>query len=138
MDEQSLRVLEYERVRELLLAHASSELGKERVRAMVPLTDLREIEQRQAETAEACLAIEEQGGIPLGGIRDIRVAVDRAARDGILQPQELLPERSCLLVVHTAGHTEEPAAVQAEPAERVLEQVLPAVWKCLLRLPFRR
>ena len=26
--------------------------------------------------------------------------------------QELLPERSCLLVVHTAGHTEEPAAVQ--------------------------
>ncbi|NLB94268.1 MAG: endonuclease MutS2 [Armatimonadetes bacterium] len=90
MDEQSLRVLEYERVRELLLAHASSELGKERVRAMVPLTDLREIEQRQAETAEVCLAIEEQGGIPLGGIRDIRVAVDRAARDGILQPQELL------------------------------------------------
>ena len=49
-----------------------------------------------------------------------------------MQPQELLPERSCLLVVHTAGHTEEPAAVQAEPAERVPEQVLPAVWKCLL------
>jgi len=96
MDEQSLRVLEYERVRELLLAHASCELGKERVRAMAPLTDLREIEQRQAETAEACLVIEEQGGIPLGGIRDIRAAVDRAARDGILQPRScwILPTRS--------------------------------------------
>ncbi|MDH7570977.1 MAG: endonuclease MutS2, partial [Armatimonadota bacterium] len=90
MDAHTTKVLEYEKVRALLLAHASCELGRERVRAMAPLTDLREVEQRQAETTEARKLLDDLGGIPLGGIRDVRGAVDRASREGVLQPSELL------------------------------------------------
>ena len=57
--------------------------------------------------------------------------------NSVAELENLSDDTDCS-VVHTACHTEEPAAVQAEPAERVPEQVLPAVWKCLLRLPFRR
>lgn len=90
MEAHTLRVLEYEKIRALLLSHATCELGKERVRLMAPLTDAREIEQRQAETSEATALLEDLGGMPLGGIRDVRNPVDRAARDGLLQAKELL------------------------------------------------
>ncbi len=90
MDEHTLKVLEYEKIRGMLLAHTSCELGKERVRGMAPLIEAREVEQRQAETTEACAVLDDLGSIPLGGIHDVRQAVDRAARDAILQPAELL------------------------------------------------
>ena len=81
------------RVRELLLAHASCELGKERVRAMAPLTDLREIEQRQAET-RGMSRDRGAGGIPWGFATSAPRWI--VPRDGILRPRScwMLPTRS--------------------------------------------
>ena len=58
MEAHTLRVLEYEKIRALLLSHATCELGKERVRLMAPLTDAREIEQpARADPVHAALIL---------------------------------------------------------------------------------
>ncbi|HVR75293.1 MAG TPA: hypothetical protein VMT52_13230, partial [Planctomycetota bacterium] len=48
----ALRVLEYERIREVLASYAVSALGKACARAMAPLRDPAEIRRRLAETEQ--------------------------------------------------------------------------------------
>ena len=89
-DERTLRVLEYEQVKQLLLRHASSSLGKERVAAMLPHTRPQQVAALQEETDQARLLVEAERSLSLGGIRDVRAQVRRAAKGAVLEPSDLL------------------------------------------------
>ena len=89
MDARSLRVLEYDRIRELLTQAATSAIGKELASAVAPLADPDRVLAAQEETSEACLLMDRQY-VPLGGIRDVRVAVRTAEKGGVLEPADLL------------------------------------------------
>jgi DNA mismatch repair protein MutS2 len=71
MDERTLRVLEYEKVLELLADCAASSLGKERARRLQPETRAEQIRARLQETSEAAAAISRYGTMPLGGLTDV-------------------------------------------------------------------
>ena len=58
MEKEVYKVLEYERIREMLAERAGSSLGKERARALVPSTEFDEVEKWQEETAEMKLVFQ--------------------------------------------------------------------------------
>lgn len=90
MDAHTLRVLEYQKVLDLLAQHASNTMGREAALALVPSAFPEIVGRRQQETREARDLLEREAGMPLGGIHDIREPVERAAIGGRLVPTELL------------------------------------------------
>lgn len=101
MHERSLKVLEFHKVKEHLLEHASSSLGKEKIQALYPSTDFQEVKRWQDETDEAAAVLRVKGYVPLEGIFDIRTHVKRASIGGMLSPQELVQIGSTIHVSNT-------------------------------------
>lgn len=96
MDSKTLQVLEYPKILERLASFCDFSASAERARALQPVADLGEARRLLAETSEArlLLSLQELG---IGGARDIRPAVDLAARGGVLTPSQLLELRSTLM-----------------------------------------
>ncbi|RHW40689.1 endonuclease MutS2 [Neobacillus notoginsengisoli] len=90
MQERTLKVLEFFKVREQLIAHASSALGRDKISKMIPSSDFAEVKRLQEETDEAATALRLKGNVPLSGIHDIRAHVKRAVIGGALSPSELV------------------------------------------------
>ncbi|MGE5574439.1 MAG: endonuclease MutS2 [Bacteroidota bacterium] len=90
MDERTLRVLEFHKVRERLAAATTNSLGRELALSLDVVTDPDEVRARQRETTEARAILASYPSVPLGGIRDIRRAVAQARVGSTLAPQDLL------------------------------------------------
>lgn len=68
----------------------SSSLGEDLVDEMRFLSDLAQVNARLEETTEAVQALRFYTDIPLGGLRDIRGVLQRADREAILEPVDLV------------------------------------------------
>ncbi len=90
MDEHTLRVLEFPRVLDRLARHTTNTMGREEALALVPSAHREIVARRLQETREARHLRDHDQGMPLGGIRDIRSIVGRAAVEQQLTPNELL------------------------------------------------
>ncbi|MBE6083359.1 MAG: endonuclease MutS2 [Tissierellaceae bacterium] len=101
MNEKTLRVLEYNKIIDILKDNTESSLGKELVSQIKPLTDIDEIENRQKETEEALELIIKRGTPPLYGIHDVRGEIKRAEIGGTLGPGSLLKISDSLRVVRS-------------------------------------
>ncbi|SDI59438.1 endonuclease MutS2 [Natribacillus halophilus] len=88
MKDDMLRTLEYEKMKDQLLAHVASDLGKARVRALLPHTDMATVRQAQEETAEGEQVLRFRGHAPLGGVHDIRPEINRAQLGSVLDPED--------------------------------------------------
>jgi DNA mismatch repair protein MutS2 len=88
-DTHSLRVLEYDKVVEMLAARTACALGAERARELTPTPLVAFVKERQQETAEARLVTSEHGPLPLGGIHDVRPSLVRAEVGQNLSPRDL-------------------------------------------------
>ena len=89
MDADALHALELPAITARLANAASTELGGELARTLEPATDVREVLERQALTAEAVALLDSGVDPPLAGIADVRPALARAGREGMLGPAEL-------------------------------------------------
>ncbi|PLR98085.1 endonuclease MutS2 [Bacillus sp. T33-2] len=89
MHQRVLKTLEFDKVRNQLVEHASSSLGRGKAEKLVPSIDYEEVVRLQNETDEAAKVLRLKGHVPLGGIFDIRPHLKRAAIGGMLSPQEL-------------------------------------------------
>ena len=96
MDQKTLRILEFNKVREQLASHTAFALGREWALWLEPAVEVELIEARQQETAEALQLINREGGLPLGGVRDIREHLRRAQMGSALSPESLLEIASTL------------------------------------------
>lgn len=90
MDAHSLKTLEYDQVLSLLRERTSCQLGDDLAQQLLPTADLLAIIRAQRETSEAKAIIREEGGLPLGGIHDVRPSVEKAAIGALLEPADLL------------------------------------------------
>src|SRR5579884_1096659 len=97
MDAHSLHVLEYRKVLDRLVAHTSNGIGRDFAAQLEPLPYPETVVRRLQETREARLLRDQDSGMPLGGIHDIRETVERARIETRITPHELLD------VMHTAG-----------------------------------
>ncbi len=100
MNQKSRRVLEYQKIIELLRQEAASSLGKEAVGGWEPLTDAWRIRERLAETTEAVKAISAKGAPPLGAFYDLENSLHLANKGGTLTMKQLL---EVLYNLNTAG-----------------------------------
>jgi DNA mismatch repair protein MutS2 len=89
-DAATLRALEFDAVIAQLAALASFEPSRELAGAALPIADAGHVALLQDQTNEAARLIGEQAQASIGGARDIRGMLDRAARGGRLTPGELL------------------------------------------------
>ena len=91
MDQHTLDVLEFERIRALLLDRAASGLGGSLARKIEPLTDSQRIEQLLAETEELKRLLEPRRSLPMGGLHDLLPLLARLdAGEEILTIDEIL------------------------------------------------
>lgn len=90
MNEHTLKVLEYEKIRQRLRACTASSLGKRRIDRLDPSDDVNEVRQRQEETDEGATVLRVVGPLPFGGITDIRPSLKRSKIGGALSGRELI------------------------------------------------
>lgn len=90
MEAQALKVLEFDKIVNMLAEHTACSLGQERALALVPQTDIEFIRRMQTETSEAKDILDSHGSMPLGGITDVRLLIHKASLDAVLQPLDLL------------------------------------------------
>jgi len=82
--------LEFEKIRERVLRYASSDPGRDRIRAITVMTSPSEIREELARVSETKRLLEAEEGFALEGIHPVRTAVTKAAIEGsVLQGKEL-------------------------------------------------
>jgi len=90
MDARTLRVLEYDAIRQRLRSQAASSLGKELAERVEPADDLEQVCRLLTETTQARALVAGGGRPPLGGVHDVRAQVINASRGGVLSERDLL------------------------------------------------
>ncbi|MGE5631476.1 MAG: endonuclease MutS2 [Caulobacteraceae bacterium] len=90
MNEKALRILEYNKIIEMLCENTVSAMGKDIAAELKPATNINEIKELQQETTEAVNLLLKKGNVPIAGVQDIRVALRKVKLGSVLEPGELL------------------------------------------------
>ena len=125
MDAKTLQTLEFPKILERLAGYTGFAISAEMARALQPTTDLFEARRLQAETGEAVYLLDTLDNLTIGGARDVRAAVDLAARGGVLEPTDLLDVKSTLIAARALKRSFERAESQT-PNLAAIATLLPA------------
>ncbi len=90
MNQKALKVLEYDKIIQLLADQATSDAGKKRCLELVPMTDKQKITEAQTQTSDALSRIYRKGGLSFGGLKDPGFQMKRLEIGGSLNAAELL------------------------------------------------
>lgn len=96
MNKKTLTKLEYDKIIEMLVEHASSFAGKEKCRKLKPMTSLESIQSAQEETKAAFTRIVKKGRPSFGSCNPVNDSLRRLEIGGTLGSGELL--RICKLL----------------------------------------
>lgn len=91
-----MRILEYNKIIDMLEKRAISEIGKRMINDLKPSTNIHEVRERLEETREAFEVVLRWGSLPFDIIHDISDIIKRAKMGFTLQPVELLRVNSVL------------------------------------------
>jgi len=130
MNEKALRVLEFNKVIEMLEAKASSSLGKDFCRELKPSSDLNIVKQWLSETTEASGMMLQVGTPPIGPFYDLKNSLKLAEIGGCLSPKQLLEvadslrtSRSVKKFITSSGMNRETYPVLYATADRIQNQL---------------
>jgi len=101
MNEKTYKVLEYQKIKDMLISEAASVLTKKQIGEMLPSLEPVEIKEMQGETTEAVSVILHKGAPSFGSFYDIGGSVNLASKGGVLTMKQLL---EVLYNLHTARH----------------------------------
>lgn len=90
MNEKVLRVLEYDKIIEMLADKASSDPGRALCRSLKPMTDLAEISLAQTQTKDALSRLFKKGSISFGSNKDLGYSLRSLEVGSTLSAAELL------------------------------------------------
>lgn len=90
MDERSLRILEWDKIKQQVAEFASFSLGKQLILALEPSANFDEVERNLEQTTQALALLWKHGVPPFGGAADIAPILRRAQVGGILEGEELI------------------------------------------------
>ena len=94
MNDKAEKVLEFNKIKDLLAQEAVSPMAKKAVGEIVPLTDDFLIRDLLKETDEAAAIVSAAGAPPFGGLYDVKRSVRYAEKGGVLSMRELLDIKS--------------------------------------------
>ena len=90
MNDRTIRVLEFTKIRDQLAAYAATRMGAEKCSGLMPYKQLTEVERAQQETEEALYVLKYRGDSPIGFSIDVRPYLDRAFKGATLSQRMLL------------------------------------------------
>ncbi|SCJ55798.1 MutS2 protein [uncultured Clostridium sp.] len=90
MKEKTLRVLEFNKVKDKLKTYAITESGKNLVGKLTPYKSIYEVKNKLEESNEALDILIRKGAPPFEGLFDTREALERAGKGGVLTAGQLL------------------------------------------------
>ena len=96
MNYKSLTTLEYDKIIDRLVSFAASDKAKERLKKLVPMTDIHDINAALSETSDALSRVYAKGAVSFGGVLDIGASVKRLEIGSSLNTVELLHISSLL------------------------------------------
>ncbi len=100
MDEKSLEMLEFPRIREILASFTSFSASRELAVTLKPQHNYEQISLLLRRAAEARQLLSLDTGFTIGDILDIRETVKMAALESVLEPQSLLEIQQTLASLH--------------------------------------
>ena len=89
MNEKGLKTLEYDKVKNILLAYATTEMGKNMVFELAPSSDCEWIEQALDETKDGADILRLKGGIPIPKLESVKKHLKRLDIGASLSAKEL-------------------------------------------------
>ena len=101
MNSKILKLLEFNKITDLLSEQAGSALTRERISGLAPMTNKRMMQDALTETTEAVSVILSKGNIPVGETGDLNAVLGMARKGRILSMRELLRVRSALTAART-------------------------------------
>ncbi len=114
-------------IRERLGECASSELGRKRVGQLLPADDPETVDRRLEQTAQM-RTLMARSGIPLGGVHDLAGILQRAAKRGVLSPEELLSTADCVRAARNLKKFLSSRAEEAPVLAELVEDLQPSVY----------
>ena len=96
MNYKSLTTLEYDKIIDRLVSFAASDKAKERLKKLVPMTDIHDINAALSETSDALSRVYAKGAVSFDGVHDIGASVKRLEIGSSLNTVELLHISSLL------------------------------------------
>ncbi len=90
MNIKSLKTLEYDKIIAQLQEYASSSLGRDLCKGLLPSTNIHEIRQFQSETTDALTRVRMKGSISFSGLKDVTGSLKRLEIGSSLGISELL------------------------------------------------
>ena len=140
MNEKVLKTLEYNKIIDRLVEHATSEPGRKLCRTLRPMTSLKDIQEAQTETKDALTRLFQKGSLSLGSNRDLGMSLRSLEIGSTLSIAELLGIASLLenaARVKSYGRSEREDA-QADSLTPLfdgiepLSQVSREIYRCIL------
>lgn len=121
MNSKALRVLEFDKIKNIIKNYTVTEAGKALIDELKPYENLYDVKEHIQETKEAFKLLVTKGAPPFEGLYDVREAIGRAEKGSTLMPGQLLRIanmlRSARRFKDYVGHKEE------EEAFRVIENI---------------
>ena len=117
MDDKSLEILEFPRIREILAGFTAFSASRELALDIQPLADYEQISLLLGQSAEAHRLLSLEPDFSIGAVSDIREAVMLAARGKILEPQTLVKIHQTLAAIR-----------QLRSSLEKLSEKLPLLW----------
>ncbi|MDO4617499.1 MAG: endonuclease MutS2 [Lachnospiraceae bacterium] len=96
MNKKALKTLEFDKIIDLLTARATSPMGQERCRKLLPSDSLGDIQTMQKQTADALSCLFKKGSISFGSVKNIYPIIRRLEIGSSLNSSELLQIASLL------------------------------------------
>ncbi|MCI1944339.1 endonuclease MutS2 [Clostridium luticellarii] len=90
MNERSLKVLEFYKIKEKLKKYASTGAGKDLIEKLAPYDNIYEVVQHLQETREALKLLIFKGSPPFEGVYDVRQGIEMAQKGFVLMPGQIL------------------------------------------------
>ena len=110
MNSKALHILEFDKIIDIVISLASSDLGKDKLRNLVPFTNIEDIRLAQTQTSDALSLVWKKSSLSFSGTRDIRPSLKRLELGSVLGIGELLAISSLLdvtLRAKTYGYNSE-------------------------------
>lgn len=90
MKQRTLRVLEYNKIKDKIKKYTLTSATKELVDSLEPYSSPYEVREKLMETNEALEILVTKGAPPFEGLYDVREALERARKGGVLSPAQIL------------------------------------------------
>lgn len=104
MNTKCLSTLEYNKIIDKLVSFAVSDLAKEHLKKLVPMTDINDINAALGETNDALRRVYAKGCVSFGGVHEIRPSVKRLEVGSTLSMTELLHISTLLTAAARVKH----------------------------------